>query len=94
MESKRLRPVLFKIWIPPQYEIEHGKQSENIIDGTNCWSDFSRAGVFHCWAQSMEPANLEGFYFAGGNTYTVGIIEDKFGHVHEVKPNYILFTDV
>lgn len=109
MENKRLRPVLFKVWIPEQFtkvstfEVNLGNTNgkvrryddePKVIDGTGGWSDYAKPGLFHCWGTSVEAASHEGFYIVDGKQRTVAIIEDKHGHIYEIKPDHIKFTDV
>ena len=86
METKRLRRVLYKKFIPAQYYFKDGQPLEDIIEGTDCWSDYECTGVFHGWAT--------GFFFDKDNepiTYTYGIVEDYSGVVVEVLPANIKF---
>jgi hypothetical protein len=107
METKRLRPVLFKVWIPEQYTcstsitLELGKpydpdfkHEKEIIENTGRWSGFDRRGYFHGWGLGLTIDSLEGNYKINERCITVAIVEDRNGNIIECKPEHIKFTDV
>lgn len=79
-KKDNMRKVMFKKWIPAEYE--NGKR----IEGTNCFEkEYSNAGLFHQWGMAYEE-----FTDTVGN-YTVGIIELHNGEIVEVLPSNIKF---
>jgi hypothetical protein len=87
METKKLRSVLFRVWIPAHYQpVEGAPDQPEIIPGTNEWSDFVKPGSFHCWGQSY-------FYERDQIVqHTVAIIEDRNGFVYELTSDKFKFA--
>jgi hypothetical protein len=86
-----MRNVLFKKWIPREYETKILKDTTTVkipSPGTNCWeSDFIHEGVFHQWANAYEEAD-----FGFGN-YTVALVELQDGTIESVLPSNIKFLN-
>ena len=88
MENKRLRPVLYREFIPIAFHIDGDKQDEP-IEGTDQMSGFERRGYFHRWA------NETNYNFQGKrNKLTFAIIESYNGQVVKVAPENLKFNDV
>lgn len=75
-----MRKVLFKKWIPGEYE------GHLIKTGTNTWeAGFSGEGLFHCWGFGYEE------FESGAGNYTYAIIELPDGTIEEVLPSNVKF---
>lgn len=80
-----MRKILYKKWIPIQYD-ETVNGLTKTIKGTGCWEDdYVNEGLFHQWANACNEGN-ENF----GN-YTVGLVELEDGSIVEVLPSNIKF---
>jgi len=80
-----MRKVKFKKWIPIE-QTEDEKGNKIRVPHTGCWeTGFSLTGLFHQWGLGMEDT--------GENvaSYTIGLIEDKNGVIHEMIPTHIVF---
>lgn len=87
METKKLRSVLFRVWIPAHYQdAAHVPDQFEIIPGTNDWSDFIKPGFFHCWGQTFLYENDQLIQ------HTVGFIEDKNGFLYTLTTDKFKFV--
>lgn len=92
-----MREVLFKKYIKPLWENGDGQRTDNAftakksgesyvqVEGTGVYDDFSK-GWFHQWAAIYEE------FEAGPGNYTVALIEDTDGYIHEVQPTNFKFN--
>lgn len=79
-----MRKVRFKMWIPQQYA--NGDKHIKIA-GTGCFqSDYETDGFFHKWGCAYEE------FEAGPGNFTIGIIEDLNGVIHDVLPTNLKFV--
>ena len=87
MNEIKLRPVLFRKWIPGVYEpdTERGYGTK-LVKGTHCWEhEFTHEGMFHQWAAAYEE------FETGAGNFTVALVELADGTIVEVLPSNIKF---
>lgn len=76
--TKMKRKVLFKKFVPN----EKHPNGRFVIE-----EEFSNPGTFHQFGLSMEEDE------SGFTNYTIAIIEDESGNLHEVIPSNMKFVD-
>ena len=81
-----MRTVKFKRWIPIERYQENN--ASKVVAGTGCFeSSFANSGKFHQWGLEVEYAEET------VASYTVGIIEDKYGIIHSVATHNFIFVE-
>lgn len=81
-----MRAVKFKRWIPIERYQENN--ASKVVAGTGCFeSSFANSGKFHQWGLEVEYAEET------VASYTVGIIEDKYGIIHSVATHNFIFVE-
>jgi len=85
-----MRKVLFKSWIPVQYQKEPDKRNV-VIPGTGCRStEFNQEAIFETWAISYDTQND-----CNGNIiplqYTAALVILPDGTLEEVVPSNLKF---
>lgn len=81
--SDKMKPILFRKWIPAIYEVQDGASIPK--PGTGCYTEYIYPGDFHQWAATCTD-NGETF----GN-YTVGLVETPDGLIEMLNPTDIKF---
>jgi hypothetical protein len=77
-----MRKVKFKKWIPREYTVG----TLIPITGTGVsQSDFLTDGYFHQWGCAYEE------FESGPGNYTIAIVEDMNGVIHDVLPTNLKF---
>ena len=87
-----MRQVKFKKYNETKYLPELGVpllpgQSRVVVESSGFDKDFIHNGVFHMWGVCYLELG-EG----GVGNYTVAIVEDREGKVHEVLPSNLVFS--
>lgn len=81
-----MKRVLFKKWIPAEYNHENGLSKK--IDGTGCMEkDFTHRGLFHQWGINYEESDK------GFGQYTVALVQVEDGTIEQVQSSDIKFID-
>ena len=81
-----MKKVLYKKWIPLQYEYSDDRTTRVQITGTGRWEDdFTHSGELLTWGVSYEE------FESGAGNYTIGIIMNPDRTVEEVLPSNIKF---
>ena len=82
-----MRKVLFKKWIPAQYEEgSTGISRKKLVEGTGCFGEMTSQGVFHCWGNAYEE------FETGAGNYSVALVETSNGSIFEVLPCHLIFV--
>lgn len=82
-----MRLVLFKTWIPVEWENHPSGGVKTKVEGTGKWTDeFQEGGIFQAWGMAYEE------FDAGPANYTVALVEMPDGTVTEVLPSNLKFT--
>ena len=81
------RKVKFKVFIPAEYERIESKGYNTKVKGTGVFTDFIRDGLFHQWGINYEE------FENGPANYSIALIEDLNGLVHEVLPENLKFIN-
>lgn len=81
-----LKEVNFKVWIPVKYEVPEGKQYQQKVANTGCWSDdYEGQGWFHQWGLAYQESDN------GVGNYSTAIVQLSDGSIIEVLPTNIKF---
>ena len=83
MENKRLRPVLYRDYIPAAFHTGGEK-----IEGTDQMSGFERRGFFHRWADDFVYIDSDFL------KQVFALVETYNGQVIKVAPVNLKFNDV
>ena len=79
------RKVLFKKFIPIAISCVFGEPSKRIEGTGRMEEEFNNTGIFHKFGMAMKEDD------SGFKNYTIAIIEDESGNLHEVLPSNMKF---
>lgn len=75
-----MRSVLYRVWIPFEYEVGNNRKKE----GTERWTDFIYKGLFHQWTTLNDRYGVLKLY---------AIVEKEDGKIDIVKSDNIKFQN-